>query len=146
MSTQRREIRLKLKEVLAKYQIDDLELEIELTDLFKSYMQSSLERKGTLESLAQGAEVASSIRDEVRKCLLINPNPGTQTGQAFFLFLRRTSESGETVSKFSEWYWKNDWRGQKGQPPSISLVMELWPAAFVNQGVAQVGNDGGFYV
>lgn len=30
------------------------------------------------------------------------------------------------IERFGEWWYKNDWRGQKGQPPGPSQVSENW--------------------
>ncbi len=75
-------------------------------------------------------EKAESVEYQVREHLGINPNWENRTNSSVMDFLKSRAEAGQSVADFATWWWENDWRGQKKQPPTTVQIRELWPQAF----------------
>lgn len=147
MSTLKRELRMKTSSILAKYNIDDLGLEMDIVDLFYPYIQRPPDKKGVAESLRAGVMGFDSISGDCVKYLKFSPNWKTTDNSDLMAFLKLCKEAGQTVEKYSVWYWGNHWKGKQGQPPSSKDIRETWYAAFPDTLTTPVTtNDGGLYV
>ena len=68
--------------------------------------------------------------EQVAEHLGIFPNWENRTNSKVMKFLKEREAHGENISIFAIWWWENDWRGQKRQPPTTVQIKELWPQAF----------------
>lgn len=132
MTTLKREMRLKVSEVLKKYNIDDLGLEMDLIDAVYEYAERKPERKPIMQAVADGFMENDSISNDCIRYLNYSPNWNTRDNSALMSLLKARKKVGQDIKTFSEWYWRNHWKGQKGQPPTSKDIQENWYAAFGN--------------
>lgn len=85
----------------------------------------------TLRAMTRGQEEQITLEARVKRSLHIEPNWSYKSNAEFMHWLKERPE-GETIEKFAEWWYKNDWRGKKFQPPTLALVRELWPTAMLS--------------
>jgi len=53
-------------------------------------------------------------------------NQRRQLGQSSKILRERLEATPEQIRNFARWWYKNDWRGQRGQPPKPAQVRECW--------------------
>lgn len=147
MSTLKREIRMKVKQILGTHQLDDLSLELDLVDMFYSYVERKPERRGTLLALADGEKTQASLLERVRNLLRLNVERPTKTNQDFIEFLKEKEREGMALEKFAQYWTGEHWAGKRGQVPTVNQVIENWYAAFDREATTlAVAQDGSFYV
>lgn len=89
-------------------------------------------RKASIaQAMQRGAAAHAGIQDDVFRLFRITPNWNTKTARDFLAWLH-TRPATERLDTFAEWWWKNDWRGRQGQPPTLANIQELWGQAFSN--------------
>lgn len=139
MQTKNRAIRLAIQEVLLKYNIDDVSLELELDSAVQSALQDNgnrlleKERNRDKDRILK-AIIKGTVRDADLKSLWFsafhtNPNWDNKQNKIFLAFLRARPPD-QTLDDFASWWWQYDWRGKQSEPPSPALVMENWEMAF----------------
>lgn len=69
------------------------------------------------------------LEEAIQKNFHINPDWDNKRNTRFMQWLKTVSED-QTVEKFREWWYSEDWRGKDGQPPTLDQIRELWPQAF----------------
>lgn len=97
-------------------------------------MRTSDEYKEELRlAMKRGFDNHMSLQSQVEKRFCITPNWDTKTARMFTGWLKERLD-GETVEKFGDWWYAEDWRGKQGQPPTLYQIRELWPQAFKDVG------------
>lgn len=90
-------------------------------------------RREIMGTMERGASDTEIIRESVEKRFHIYPNWQTRGWNDILLFIRSRPE-GQTLDRFADWWFENDWRGKEGQPPTCTIIRELWPQAFKGGG------------
>ena len=89
-------------------------------------------KSSTAKALQRGYSVAESYKAEISDRFNINPNWDTKTARSFLQWLNALPEE-QSIEQFAHWWYEIDWRGQNGQPPTLTQIRELWPSAFVSE-------------
>jgi len=90
-------------------------------------------QRGNLQAMQRGSQNTELIREVVEKRFHIYPNWQTKSWNDVLLFIR-SRPAGETLDRFADWWYENDWRGKEGAPPTCTIIRELWPQAFKGGG------------
>jgi hypothetical protein len=142
-SITKQQVRQAINEILIRYGVDNLELEISLTEQAWALAQpngdkpehqrltSDQARQDTLNALGRGSRAVEDITGAVYQHFRINIHWETRTGRQFLEWLVCRQAEGQTVETFAAWWKRDDWRGKTGQPPSMQQMYELWPQAFI---------------
>lgn len=85
-------------------------------------------RKSTEQAMVNGLVGDRVATLAIESEFNISPNWQTRTNRKFIAWLKLRPKH-ETVAQFGEW-WKKDWRGKDGSPPTLNQIQELWPQAF----------------
>lgn len=80
-------------------------------------------------AVQSGHRKNEDARDAVVRLFGVTPNWSTKTNTKFLHWLAERDE-GETLDRFAIWWYDNDWRGKKGQPPTMNQIQENWRRAF----------------
>jgi hypothetical protein len=143
-SITKQQVRQAINEILIRYGVDNLELEISLTEQAWALAQpngdkpehqrltSDQARQDTLNALGRGSIAVEDITGAVYQHFRINIHWETRTGRQFLEWLVCRQAEGQTVETFAAWWKRDDWRGKTGQPPSMQQMYELWPQAFID--------------
>jgi DNA-binding MarR family transcriptional regulator len=90
------------------------------------------ERRPAGQVIADGAMLDYVLKEEYEKAFTVTPTWDRKANKDFLAWLKeRPSE--QTIAIFAHW-WRTNWRGKKGDSPSVNQVMELWPQAFLSNG------------
>lgn len=87
-------------------------------------------RADALSAMLRGGEESRGVKADMLRMFSVNVNLSTKTGQKFVEFIKECKAAGQSLDTFARWWWENDWRGKRGNPPSVQQVQELWPQAF----------------
>lgn len=90
-------------------------------------------RASLAKAMQRGATDTEKIREAVEKRFHISPNWQAKNWNDVLLFIR-SRPAGQTLDRFADWWFENDWRGKEGAPPTCTNVRELWPQAFKGGG------------
>lgn len=93
------------------------------------------QKQRTLEALARGINRNAETKEAVYRLFRINPNWNTKNGRLFLQWIAGLPE-GHSLDGFARWWYSNDWRGLKGQPPTLAQIQELWPQAYPQKAIA----------
>lgn len=138
MTTQRRLLRLTIRDVLKEYGIDDLAMEMEIATAVINVLSgnkpnkkwtSDKVRAGAAKALEEGTEREDTIKGDFYKHFHINIDWDKKQSKDLLAFLMERPK-GETIDRFAAWWDTEDWRGKDGAPPSLFQVWTLWPQAF----------------
>jgi hypothetical protein len=132
-STKLAEFRDVLRDLLLEY-IDNTPEELIIGIVSAARMAFTTEneqpkRIGTVEAMQVGLNRVESIRSRCYERFKLNYSWNTKLGQDILEFLS-TRPDGETVDKFADWYWSDDWRRTKRGAPSLTEIYTFWPQAF----------------
>jgi hypothetical protein len=47
---------------------------------------------------------------------------------------RQLGVKAEDLERWEDWYYENDWRGKKGDAPTVKVIQETWVQAFRPKG------------
>ena len=83
----------------------------------------------TAGATARGLAAQISLEQQISSAFRLNPNWKRRDWGACVQFLKNVPPD-QTIQAFANWWYANDWRGKKGQPPAAGHIMELWPQAF----------------
>jgi DNA-binding PadR family transcriptional regulator len=102
-------------------------------------------KKGIAEAMQHGATNTEKIRTCVEKRFHIFPNWQAKNWNNLLLFIKERPK-GETLDRFADWWYAEDWRGKQGAPPTCGNIYELWPQAFKAGGETgmRINPDGSF--
>lgn len=87
-------------------------------------------KKRIANAMASGFSEHEDIRQRFERELRRTPDWKHKDWDKLLGYLYIKEKSGEKLEKFASWWWSNDWRGQRGQPPEARQVRELWSNAF----------------
>lgn len=71
---------------------------------------------------------AHPLLEKFEETLAVNFHGRNAT--ALLTFLGQQSATPELVLKWCRWWKQNDWRGKRGELPTVNQVIETWPKAF----------------
>lgn len=131
MTTLKRELRMKIRETLSTYAIDDLEIEMALVEVVYPYVSKPPERKGIINAIVDGQSMQIGMIERVRKALRLNVEKPTKSHLEFIDFLKSKEREGMNIEGFAGYWTKEHWSGKQGQVPTINQVIENWYAAFM---------------
>jgi hypothetical protein len=102
-------------------------------------------REELLKSMVHGAQNTLDIRATVERRFHINPNWQSKNWNNLLLFIKERPK-GQTLDRFADWWYAEDWRGKQGAPPTCGNIYELWPQAFKDGGETgvRINPDGSF--
>jgi len=85
------------------------------------------------KALASGIAMHNGFTGAIEFEFHIRPTWNTKTARAFVEYMAvEWQPTADDVHRFAQWWRQNDWRGQKGQAPSLKDIRENWPQAFVS--------------
>jgi len=91
-------------------------------------------KKRIAVALASGIARHNGFTGAIESDFHIRPNWDTKTARAFIEHMAVNYQArAEDVHRFAQWWRQSDWRGQKGQSPTLAQIRENWPQAFVSQ-------------
>lgn len=125
------ETRKLINSILSKYDIDNLQLEIDMAELFRRLTATTTSREtaqriaDAIGTGAKNAETREQIESAIKVRLHINP-----TGDRWERFIEHAylrAKEGEMIETFVSW-----WLLHGGEPQywSPARMIELWPQAF----------------
>ena len=82
-------------------------------------------------AIKRGADRDYELKEAIETQFRISPNWDTRNARAFVQWLKIRPDS-QSIDDFAHWWWNSDWRGKKGEPPSLVQIQELWPQAFID--------------
>ena len=145
-TTDSRQIGMIVRGILSKHNLDNLQLEIDLTESFKRYMDGKKQgrdiakiREEILLSLEIGAlKENAKINMEARVKLSLGIEvSGRSRYNDMIRFLLKKDAEGQSVELFAEWCRNNPFNAPKffkiAEMPD--LLMVNWPAAFAEYAV-----------
>lgn len=131
MTTLKRELRMKIRDTLATYAIDDLEIEMGLTEaVYPFFASKAPEKKGIIRAMVEGQAVQVDMLERVRKSLRLNLEKPTKTNLELIDFLKEKERNGMPLETFATYWTKEHWAGKQGQVPTVNQIVENWYAAF----------------
>ena len=144
MTTLQRDIRMEIRQVLAKYRIDDLQMEIDLAEVIRPFIDAGRKyipaRKGDLvdyyATLAQtNPELLSRLLMRERVETAMNRNPPwddlQQGWNGFDSWLVETEKAtGQTIERFMVWYNSDDFRAKGIIYLNSQRIKDYWLQAF----------------
>lgn len=132
-------LREAVREVLKKHGLfENVQLEFDLMTMFRAVLGGNTpgvspnpddHRQSTLNAMTAGMSKDEIVKADWSRLFVTTPNWNTKTGRAFIVWAKERAERGETLDRFAEWWYENDWRGKDGSPPTLNLVMEFWNLA-----------------
>lgn len=96
-------------------------------------------KKRIAEAITKGQNRNATITQELNRLFHRNYPWGTKTGRAVYQYLAEIDATPQDAAAFARWWHSNDWRGQKGQAPTVTHIQELWPQAFAAQAAEPTG-------
>lgn len=89
-------------------------------------------RASSAAALMRGVQRHEGVKGDLYRLFHINVNTENKSKKEFVEFIMgRPAE--ETLEKFAQYWYSEDWRGKNGQPPTPAQIMELWPQAFIQK-------------
>jgi len=137
--TETYELREKIRAVLEKHGLlDNAPLEFDLMSAFNQYVRkpdsqpNTVNRQeSTLQALAAGMGKNAQYEADWTRLFNTSPNWKTKTNSELMVWMKERGDNGESLDRFAEWWYANDWRGKRGEPPmSPGVVREMWMQAF----------------
>lgn len=112
----------------------NVQLEFDLMQEFGKYVRPSEQpadrKQAALDALVKGMNKNAQMEADWTRLFRTTPNWKTKTASELMVWLKERAEHGETLDKFAEWWFANDWRGQRNEPPAANVVREMWGLAF----------------
>lgn len=140
--TESRNIRLLIRDILGLYGVDNLELEIKLTEGVKRFLAEGQAepirtREKIVEDLRRGIvrgsanfEIKQSIIDEIKRRVGISPVG--KEWEDFVEFAFAEHKQGKTITVFLDWWLSDTWQAE--HPPSRPTIWQVkWNLAFSKQ-------------
>jgi hypothetical protein len=133
------ELREAVRAVLDRHGLlDNVQLEFDLMLEFSKYIRSDVRqdvrpsdrKQATLDALVKGMGKNAQMEADWTRLFQTTPNWKTKTASELMVWLKERADHGEMLDQFADWWFRNDWRGKQGAPPSINLVREMWGLAF----------------
>jgi len=91
-------------------------------------------KKRVAKALASGIAMHNGFTGAIEFEFHIRPRWKTNTAREFVEYMAvEWQPTAEDVHRFAQWWRQNDWRGQKGQAPTLGQIQENWPQAFVSR-------------
>jgi hypothetical protein len=107
-------------------------------DLKELEAQKKRERAERIVAAVQQSQGGySGLEETVHRLFRISPNWRYKNAQAFKAWYDNERKQDQTLDAFARWWYTKDWRGTKGQPPTLEQIRELWPQAFVSNAPGQ---------
>jgi hypothetical protein len=124
-----------LSKILAKYGIDNLELEMELTSGIRDFIgdktvhQSEAVMKSTIAKAIQLSGQAADVRINIMETIQskLQMNPSSIDGENFVEFAFLRAAHGEDILTFCAWWIQNN---DDPKYWSFKRMREMWPKAF----------------
>lgn len=146
MTTLQRDIRMEVRGVLAKYGIDNLQLEMDLAGVVRPFVEAGRKylpgKRGDLVDLAAMAATDPELRarllmrGRVEKALSrnINWDDLKQDWDGFDKWLvNREEETGETIEYFMTWFNSDEFRAKGVIYLNPNKIKDWWMQAFQKQ-------------
>lgn len=143
MTTLQRDIRMEVRAVLAKYGIDNLQMEMDVAEVIRPFVDAGRKylpgKRGDLVDLATQAandpELRARLLMRQRVETALNRNINwedlKQDWNVFDLWLVATEEeSGQTIEHFMTWYRSDDFRAKGVIYLNPSRIKDWWMQAF----------------
>jgi hypothetical protein len=151
-ATDSRQLRLLIGGVLHVYGIDDLALEIKLTEAVKRFLADGDETpvrtreqivesiRGSIERGATKAEALDAIAAEIHQRVAISP-VGIEWEEFIRFCYDKQVKENQTITQFLDWWLLDEW--QREHPPTRPQGWRVkWPQAFIRKPVSIFGNVG----
>lgn len=68
----------------------------------------------------------TDIQQAIQDIFRISPNWTRRAEREFLRWAVQIPDFSEKLRKFSAWWKDKDWRGKKGQPPTLDQIREMW--------------------
>lgn len=95
--------------------------------LFEAGMKKGDILDGILAYQGNTASFDFRVKEVIAKNCGLTPNWEVHTNQKFLRWAVGQEEKFfARFNSFIDWWTKNDWRGKKGQPPTLKNIRELW--------------------
>lgn len=133
------ELREAVRQVLEKHNLlANVQLEFDLMQAIRKAVQPDIQanvpadvrQQTTFDALVRGMNKNAQMEADWTRLFHTTPNWNTKTNKELMVWMKERADHGETLDRFAEWWFANDWRGKSGSPPATSIVREQWGLAF----------------